>query len=147
MNRTLIQHLNRELASIQILLLNAKYLHWMVVGPHFRDYHLRFDELYASVLPMMDALGERIRQLDGIPLHAPADLERESGVPVAEGARLRDAAAMAAKALSDVEAVCALMHEGIDRATEAEDPGSADLLTGFVQVLQKEAWFLRSMLA
>ena len=57
-----------------------------------------------------------------------------------------DPEVMLKEALANEETVVALMHEGIDMATAAGDPGTADLLTRFVQSHQKEAWFLREML-
>jgi starvation-inducible DNA-binding protein len=53
---------------------------------------------------------------------------------------------MLKEALVNEEAVVALMHQGIELANGAGDPGTADLLTRFVQTHQKEAWFLREML-
>ncbi len=53
---------------------------------------------------------------------------------------------MLAEALANEERVIALMHQGIDLASQGGDPGTADLLTRFVQVHEKEAWFLREML-
>lgn len=146
MSQPVIEHLNRQLATAQVILLNTKRYHWMVGGPHFRDYHLRFDELYQAVLPMVDELGERVRELQGVPIHAPAQLEALSVAAVSDPARSLDAQAMVREALAGEEAVIALMHGGIDLATRENDPGTADLLTGFVQVHQKQAWFLRSML-
>jgi len=145
MNPKLIEHLNRELASAQMILLNTKRYHWMVSGPHFRDYHLRFDELYQAVLPMVDELGERIRMLGGAPIHAPGQIVELSRVPASDPAVSLDASGMARAALESEGKVIELMHEGIDLATRENDPGTADLLTGFVQVHQKEAWFLRAM--
>lgn len=142
----IIEHLNRQLASAQILLLNTKRYHWMVTGPHFRDYHLRFDELFAAVTPMVDELGERIRQLQGVPVHTPKQLEALSVAPVSDPSTSLSAQAMVQEALAAEERIIALLHEGIDLATHENDPGTADLLTAFVQVHQKEAWFLRSML-
>jgi len=145
MNTKLIDHLNRELATAQMLLLNTKRYHWMVAGPHFRDYHLRFDELYQAVLPMVDELGERIRMLGGIPIHAPGQISEDSAVEASDPSNSLDAPTMVSEALAHEERVIALMHEGIELATRENDPGTADLLTAFVQVHQKEAWFLRSM--
>lgn len=142
-----LDHLNRQLASVQVLMLNAKRYHWTVTGPHFRDYHLRFDELHAALLPMVDELGERIRQLQGIPVHAPRQLEALSAVPVSDPAVVLDAQGMVREALGGLEALVALTHEGIELTAQAGDPGTSDLLTGFVQVHQKEAWLLRSMAA
>ena len=53
---------------------------------------------------------------------------------------------MVREALENEQRVIDLMHEGIDLSAREGDPGTSDLLTGFVQVHQKEAWFLRSML-
>lgn len=146
MSQPLIEHLNRELATAQVILLNAKRYHWMVRGPHFREYHLRFDELYQAVLPMVDELGERIRALQGVPIHTPSQLESLSAAQVSDPLELPDAAGMLREALANTEAAIALLHEGIALATAEDDPGTADLLTGFVQVHQKGAWFFRAML-
>lgn len=146
MNPSVINHLNAELATAFVLALNAKRYHWTVSGPHFRDYHLRFEDLYASADGTVDELAERIRMLGGTPLHAPAQIEAHAKAAISNpGVRL-DSKAMLQEALSNEEATIALMHEGIDLANGAGDPGTADLLTRFVQVHQKEAWFLREML-
>ena len=146
MNRAIISHLNAQLATAFILSLNAKRYHWTVTGPHFRDYHLRFDELFLAAHGTVDELAERIRMLGGTPIHAPAQLEEFSQVPVSSPTARLDAEAMLREALVHEEATIAFLHEGIELSTQASDPGTADLLTRFVQVHQKEAWFLREML-
>ncbi|BDU76037.1 Dps family protein [Mesoterricola sediminis] len=145
MNPAVIDLLNVQLASAQMLLLNAKRYHWTVSGPNFRDYHLRFEELYQAVLPMVDELGERVRALDGIPVTTPQQITAASVVPASDPSRPLKAQEMVAEALASVEAVVAAQASGIDVATAAGDAGTADLLTGFIQVFQKEAWFLRAM--
>ncbi|HEX9081994.1 MAG TPA: ferritin-like domain-containing protein, partial [Holophagaceae bacterium] len=65
---------------------------------------------------------------------------------VSDPAARLDPEAMLREALDNEERVISLMHEGIELAGQAGDPGTADLLTRFVQVHQKEAWFLREML-
>jgi starvation-inducible DNA-binding protein len=142
----LIQHLNQELASAQVVALNAKRYHWTVGGPHFRDYHLRFEELYLAADSTVDELAERIRMLGGVPIHAPAQIDAQAVARVSDPAARLDPQAMLAEALANEERVITLMHQGIELANGAGDPGTADLLTRFVQVHQKEAWFLREML-
>lgn len=146
MNRTVIDHLNAELATAFVLALNAKRYHWTVTGPHFRDYHLRFEELYAAADGTVDELAERIRMVGGLPLHAPAQIEAQTRAVISNPATRLDPEAMLREALANQESVINLMHEGIELAGEAGDPGTADLLTRFVQAHQKEAWFLREML-
>lgn len=145
MTQILIDHLNQELATAWILGFNAKRYHWTVAGPHFRDYHLRFDELHAAVDATVDELAERIRMLGGTPIHTPSQMEGQSAVdPSAPSARL-DAKGMLAEALASEERAIHLLHVGIELAGQQNDPGTADLLTRFVQIHQKEAWFLREM--
>ena len=140
-----IDHLNSELATAQVLALNAKRYHWTVTGPHFRDYHLRFEELYTAADATVDELAERIRMLGGVPIHAPAQIEALRRAQVPDPGRVLDAAAMLQEALDNQRRVIDSMHAGIEKANQAGDPGTADLLTRFVQVHQKEAWFLASM--
>ena len=142
-----IEHLNAELATAFVLSFNAKRYHWMVASPHFRDYHLRFEDLYTASDSTVDELAERIRMIGGTPITAPSQMEKLSKVKPSNPSKAIDAKAMLKEALASEEVVIALMHEGIEVANKAGDPGTADLLTRFVQVHQKEAWFLREMLA
>jgi starvation-inducible DNA-binding protein len=146
MNRSVVDHLNAELATAFALALNAKRYHWTVTGPHFRDYHLRFEDLYTAADGTVDELAERIRMVGGVPLHAPAQIEAQTKANISNPSAHLDPEAMLKEALANEEATIALMHEGIELANGAGDPGTADLLTRFVQVHQKEAWFLREML-
>lgn len=146
MNRSVVDHLNAELATAFVLALNAKRYHWTVTGPHFRDYHLRFEDLYAAADGTVDELAERIRMVGGVPIHAPAQIEAQTKATISNPTARLDPEAMLKEALVNEEATVSLMHEGIELANEAGDPGTADLLTRFVQVHQKEAWFLREML-
>lgn len=145
MSTPVLNHLNSQLATAWVLSFNAKRYHWTVTGPHFRDYHLRFDELHAAVDGLVDELAERIRMLGGTPIHSPLQMVKLSRVEPSDPAAKLDAAAMVAEALAGEEAAIAFTHQGIEMANEAGDPGTADLLTRFVQVHQKEAWFLRSL--
>lgn len=146
MTRSVIDHLNAELATAFVLALNAKRYHWTVTGPHFRDYHLRFEDLYTAADGTVDELAERVRMLGGVPLHAPSQIEGQTKAAISNPAIRLDPEAMLKEALANEEAVVALMHGGIELASADGDPGTADLLTRFVQIHEKEAWFLREML-
>ena len=146
MSRTVIDHLNAELATAFVLSFNAKRYHWTVTGPYFRDYHLRFEDLYTAADGTVDELAERVRMLEGVPIHAPAQMTSFSKAVISDPAARMDPEAMLKEALDNEERTISLMHEGIELAGQAGDPGTADLLTRFVQIHQKEAWFLREML-
>lgn len=147
MSKAVVEHLNLELATAFVQSFNARRYHWMVSGPHFRDYHLRFSDLYEAVDATVDELAERVRILDGTPITAPSQMESLSVVKPSDTKKRLDPTAMIKEALSGEDKIIALMHKGIEIANQAGDPGTADLLTRFVQVHQKEAWFLREMQA
>ena len=62
--------LNAVLADTFALYLKTKNFHWHVSGPHFRDYHLLFDEQAAQVLATTDLIAERVRKIGGATLRS-----------------------------------------------------------------------------
>src|SRR5215467_4147018 len=62
--------LNALLADIFALYLKTKNFHWHASGPHFRDYHLLFDEQGNQIFAMTDVIAERVRKIGGLTLHS-----------------------------------------------------------------------------
>ena len=57
--------MNAILADVFALYLKTKNFHWHLSGPHFRDYHLMFDEQGDQLFAMTDPIAERIRKIGG----------------------------------------------------------------------------------
>src|SRR2546427_10658861 len=57
--------LNAILADVFALYMKTKNFHWHLSGPHFRDYHLMFDEQADELFSMTDPLAERVRKIGG----------------------------------------------------------------------------------
>src|SRR5690348_2098261 len=55
--------MNAILADVFALYIKTKNFHWHLSGPHFRDYHLLFDEQAEQIFAMTDAIAERIRKI------------------------------------------------------------------------------------
>jgi starvation-inducible DNA-binding protein len=55
--------LNAVLADVFALYLKTKSFHWHMSGPHFRDYHLLFDEQAEQLFAITDAIAERVRKI------------------------------------------------------------------------------------
>ena len=68
--------LNALLADTFALYLKTKNFHWHVSGPHFRDYHLMFDEQAAEIFAATDDIAERVRKVGGITLHSIGEIGR-----------------------------------------------------------------------
>src|SRR5215472_16884973 len=57
--------MNAILADVYALYIKTKNFHWHLSGPHFRDYHLLFDEQADQIFAMADPIAERIRKVGG----------------------------------------------------------------------------------
>src|SRR6187397_1288949 len=62
--------LNSLLADVFALYLKTKNFHWHVSGPHFRDYHLLFDDQATDILGATDDMAERVRKIGGTTLRS-----------------------------------------------------------------------------
>src|SRR4051795_13269422 len=68
--------MNAILADTFALYVKTKNFHWHLSGPHFRDYHLMFDEQAAQIFAMTDPIAERIRKIGGPTLKSIAQIAR-----------------------------------------------------------------------
>src|SRR5215218_7201298 len=68
--------MNGILADAFALYVKTKNFHWHLSGPHFRDYHLMFDEQAAQLLAMTDTLAERVRKIGGMTLRSIGQVSR-----------------------------------------------------------------------
>lgn len=137
--------LQRVLADSLTLFLNYKFYHWQTNGPHFRDYHLMFDEFAKQALKAVDEVAERIRMIGQDPIHHPDDVERLATLHWAEPERsyqgmLREADDNAVLAISTI-------RKAIESAEGSEDPGTVDMLAKIVRDVEKQEWYLRQLLA
>src|SRR5580692_8029699 len=62
--------LNALLADVFALYMKTKNFHWHVSGPHFRDYHLLFDEQAEQIFTITDDIAERVRKIGGLTLRS-----------------------------------------------------------------------------
>src|SRR5947209_19793167 len=68
--------LNAILADVFALYLKTKNFHWHLSGPHFRDYHLLFDEQADQLFAMTDPVAERVRKIGGSTLKSVGHIKR-----------------------------------------------------------------------
>ncbi len=136
--------LSHLLAESYVLYLKTQNFHWNVTGPQFAALHTLFEQQYTELAAAVDEIAERIRAL-GLP--APGSWEQfselssiqgETGVPSAND--------MIRQLLGDQETITKTARAALPVATEANDEGSADLLTHRIQTHEKNAWMLRSLL-
>lgn len=136
--------LSRALADTYTLYLKTHNFHWNVTGPMFQTLHLMFEGQYNELALAVDAIAERIRAL-GFPAPGTyseyaklSSISETEGVPTAEE--------MIALLVEGQEAVARTAREVFATADEANDEPTADLLTQRLQIHEKNAWMLRSLL-
>ena len=119
--------------------------HWNVTGPMFQTLHLMFETQYNELALAVDMIAERIRSLGE---YAPASY-REFGAlsSIPEEGDRPDAEEMIRRLVSGQEAVARTARSVFPMVEEAHDEPTADLLTQRLQVHEKTAWMLRSLLA
>jgi starvation-inducible DNA-binding protein len=139
-----VQGLSRLLADTYMVYLKTHSFHWNVEGPMFQTLHLMFMEQYTETWNAIDLIAERIRSLGE---YAPgtyreyarlARVKETDGVPKAEE--------MVRLLIEGQEAIVRTAREVLPLADEAKDEPTLDLLTQRMQVHEKNAWMLRSLL-
>ena len=136
--------LSRLLADTYTLYLKTHNFHWNVTGPMFNTLHLMFEAQYTELALAVDLIAERIRSL-GIP--APATYSayaKLTSIPETEG--VPKATEMIKLLVEGQEAVTRTARSIFPIAEKASDEPTADLLTQRMQVHEKTAWMLRSLL-
>ena len=143
--RKIVNGLSHLLADTYTLNLKTRNFHWNVTGPMFNTLHMMFEEQYVELDAAVDEIAERIRAL-GFPSPGSytqftemTDVVEETGVPSAED--------MIRQLVKDQEAIARTARSVFPMADVQSDEPTADLLTQRMQVHEKTAWMLRSMLA
>lgn len=136
--------LSKLLADTYTLYLKTHNFHWNVTGPMFNTLHLMFEGQYNELALAVDLIAERIRAL-GYP--APGsykEFAKLSSIPEAEG--VPNAQEMIAQLVAGQEAVTRTARSIFPTVDAADDEPTADLLTQRMQLHEKNAWMLRSLL-
>jgi starvation-inducible DNA-binding protein len=136
--------LSRLLADSYTLYLKTHNFHWNVKGPMFNTLHLMFETQYNELALAVDLIAERIRALD---VQAPGSY-REFGklTAIKESEGSPSATEMIKQLVAGQESVARTARSVFPDAEAANDQPTADLLTQRMQVHEKTAWMLRSLL-
>jgi starvation-inducible DNA-binding protein len=133
--------LNILLADMFALYLKTKNFHWHVSGPHFRDYHLLFDEQGDQIFATTDDIAERIRKIGGTTLHSIGHIGRLQRV-LDNDADFVTPSDMLAELRDDNKQLAAAMREIHGLCEEHDDVASASLLETWIDEAERRTWFL-----
>lgn len=137
--------LSHLLADTYMLYLKTQSFHWNVTGPQFNTLHQMFETQYTELSGAVDEIAERIRAL-GFP--APGSFSQFSKLAtIQEATGVPNATEMIRQLAADQATVARTARTLFPTVGDAHDEPTADLLTQRLQVHEKAAWMLRSMLA
>ncbi|HZS50828.1 MAG TPA: DNA starvation/stationary phase protection protein [Bryobacterales bacterium] len=139
-----VRQLQCQFANALVLYMNYKQYHWQTYGPLFRDLHLMWEEFADQALKTLDPLAERIRMIGQKPAAQLRSLQETASVMSTEGDH--NMRRMIEEAHANVLHVIKQMREGARTADQENDPGTVELFSRFVQIYEKQEWFLRELL-
>jgi len=139
--KAVAEALNGILADSFALYLKTKNFHWHVSGPHFRDYHLMFDEHAAQILATTDLIAERVRKNGHRTLTSIGDISRRQTIADNDDAKVA-ATAMLDELRGDNQKLVEKLREAKELAGDAGDNATDGLLDDWTDQAEERAWFL-----
>jgi starvation-inducible DNA-binding protein len=133
--------LNALLADTFALYLKTKNFHWHVSGPHFRDYHLMFDEQGDQLFAMTDEIAERVRKIGGTTIRSIGNIARLQRVDDND-AEFVTPDDMLAELRDNTKDFIARMRETHELTDEARDVATTSLLENWIDQSERRLWFL-----
>ncbi len=138
--------LSRLLADSYTLYLKTHNYHWNVTGPMFQTLHLMFEAQYTELALAVDLIAERIRAL-GFPAPGSySEFGKLTSIKEDKGATPK-AEEMIRNLVEGQETITRTARAIFPIVDKAGDEPTADLLTQRMQLHEKNAWMLRSLLA
>ena len=133
--------LNALLADMFALYMKTKNFHWHVSGPHFRDYHLMFDEQGEQIFATTDDIAERVRKIGGTTLRSIGNIARLQRI-ADNDADFVSPQDMLAELRDDNKDLTLRMREVHDLCDEHGDVATASLLENWIDQAERRVWFL-----
>jgi len=139
--KAVAEALNGILADSFALYLKTKNFHWHVSGPHFRDYHLMFDEQAAEIFATTDAIAERVRKIGGTTLRSIGDITKHQSI------KDNDADFVAPKDMlvelrNDNLALVEKLRATKELTDAASDNATDGMIDDWTDLAERRAWFL-----
>src|SRR5262249_25586642 len=133
--------MNAIVADVFALYVKTKNFHWHLSGPHFRDYHLLFDEQADQLLGTTDAMAERVRKLGERTITSVGHIARlqrfqDNDAPYVEPSD------MLAELCEDNRTLTARLREAHNVCEQHRDFATTSLIEVWIDESERRAWFL-----
>ena len=133
--------LNAVLGDLFALYMKTKNFHWHMSGPHFRDYHLLFDEQAAQIFGITDAVAERVRKTGNTTLRSIGSVQRQTTIRDNDADYVA-AADMLKELRDDNLTLVKRLREAREAAEESGDTATSSIADEWIDQAEERAWFL-----
>ena len=133
--------LNAILADVFGLYFKTKNFHWHLSGPHFRDYHLLFDEQAGQLFEMTDPIAERVRKIGARTLRSVGHVSRQQRI-ADNDAEYVEPSDMLAELGEDNRALLGRLRQAHSVCEDYNDTATASLIEVWVDETERRSWFL-----
>src|SRR5215831_299387 len=133
--------MNAILADVFALYVKTKNFHWHLRGPHFRDYHLLFDEQADQIFAMTDPIAERVRKVGGSTLRSIAHIARLQRI-LDNDAEYVEPSDMLAELCEDNQTLAGRLREAHEGCDGHRDIATASLIEVWIDETERRSWFL-----
>lgn len=135
---------SKLMADTYTLYLQTHNFHWNVTGPMFQTLHLMFETHYNELWTAIDLIAERIRALGQLAPGTYSEFSDLTSIKEKKGSI--KAEEMVRTLVEGHEAVIRTARQVFPLAEKAQDQVTMDLLTQRMQIHEKTAWMLRSLM-
>ena len=139
--QAIVEAVNPLVADSFALYVKTKNFHWHLSGPHFRDYHLLFDEQAEAILASIDVMAERMRRIGGTTIRSLGHIQRLTQVHDDD----EDAVSpqeMLRRLMEDNSAMARALRRAIAICDHSRDTVTANSLQDILDQAERRVWFL-----
>lgn len=137
-----VMELNTLLSDYHIYYQKLRNFHWNILGKNFFDLHIQFENMYNDARLKIDEIAERILTLRHHPVSTLSDYLKIASLQEVSG-MITDQE-MISELLGDHKKVLQQMSSVIEKANEAGDEGTIDLIGAYIRELEKTSWMLNA---
>ena len=123
---------------------NVRGFHWKVKGDKFFELHAKFEELYNDLFIKIDEVAERILTLGGLPYHSFSEYSKIS--EIVETTSVKDGVDNVRQIVASFEVLLQLQREILAIANDADDEGTASLMSDYIREGEKLVWMYTAYL-
>lgn len=144
-SKKVVDGLQQLLADYHVFYANLRGLHWNIQGKHFFGLHEKFEELYDVVGEQIDEVAERILTLGGVPAHNLSAYTKAAKLQ--ESGYITGANESVENVLAGLSFLIAAQRAIMEVAGDANDEGTAALMSDYIRDQEKLVWMFTAWLA